>query len=70
MIIQNPKRTVAKTPSDTLKQFKKMYVDMYDVQLTKDEVVEYGNRLVMLVRTVYGKDLPKRFDNKEKKSNT
>ncbi len=56
--------------TEALEQFKKMYMDMYKIQLTDQEAFEYGTRLALLVKTVYGKDLPKRFDKKGRKSDT
>ena len=56
--------------TEALEQFKKMYMDMYKIQLSNQEAIEYGTGLILLVKTVYGKDLPKRFDKKVKKSDT
>ncbi len=56
--------------TEALEQFKKMYMDMYKIQLTNQEAVEYGTRLILLVKAVYGKDLPKQFDKTPKKDNT
>ena len=54
-----------------LNQFKKMYLDMYKVQLVNEEAAEYANRLIQLVKAVYGNDLPTpHVDNKAKKENT
>jgi len=55
--------------TEALEQFKKMYMDMYKIQLTNQEAIEYGTRLILLVKAVYGKDLPKRFDKEDKKEN-
>jgi hypothetical protein len=52
--------------TEALEQFKKMYMDMYKIQLTNQQAVEYGTRLILLVKAVYGKDLPKRLDKKIK----
>lgn len=52
--------------TEALEQFKKMYMDMYKIQLTNQEAVEHGTRLILLVKAVYGKGLPKRLDKKAK----
>lgn len=52
--------------TEALEQFKKMYKERYQIQLSDQEAVEYGTRLILLVKAVYGKDLPKRLDKKIK----
>jgi len=52
-----------------LEQFKKMYKERYKIQLSSEEAIEYGNRLIVLVKTVYGKSLPKLDKQKEKVNN-
>lgn len=45
--------------TETLEQFKKMYKERYKIQLTNEEAIEFGVRLIRLVRAVYGNGLPK-----------
>lgn len=42
-----------------LSEFKELYLKVYDIQLTDQQTVEYGTRLVQLIRTIYGSNLPK-----------
>ena len=53
-----------------ISEFKKLYEENYGVSLTNQEALEYGMRLINLVKAVYGNDLPKlndvdRHKNKE-----
>jgi len=43
---------------EAIKKFQQLYFDEYGIQLTKQEAVAYGTRLVLLVKAVYGNDLP------------
>lgn len=42
-----------------IEEFKKLYLQEYGIKLTKQEAVEYGMRLIQLIKAVYGSDLPK-----------
>lgn len=42
-----------------LEEFKELYLKEYGIQLTDEQALDYGTRLVRLVKAVYGKDLPK-----------
>ncbi len=53
---------------EAVKQFKNLYFKNYGITLTNQQAVEFGTRLIVLVKTVYGKNLPKRFDKKPKES--
>lgn len=50
---------------EAIKEFKELYLREYEIKLTDEQAVEYGTRLVRLVRAVYGKDLPKAALDKE-----
>jgi len=43
-----------------IEEFQRLYFQEYGIQLTKEEAVAYGMRLVLLVKAVYGSDLPDR----------
>lgn len=43
-----------------IEEFQRLYFQAYGIRLTQQEAVEYGTRLVVLVKAVYGKDLPER----------
>lgn len=45
--------------TEALEQFKKMYMDMYKIQLTNQQAIEYGIQLIGFVKAVYGANLPK-----------
>lgn len=40
-----------------LKDFKELYLKEYRISLTDNEALEYGNKLIGLVKAVYGNDL-------------
>lgn len=42
-----------------ISEFKKLYKENYGVSLTNQEAIEYGMRLINLVKAVYGSNLPK-----------
>lgn len=44
---------------EAIEEFKKLYLQEYGIKLTKQEAVEYGNRLIQLIKAVYGNNLPK-----------
>lgn len=50
-------------------EFKELYLKEYGVQLTDQQAMEYGIRLVQLVKAVCGKDLsePRDVDNDKSK---
>lgn len=47
-----------------LEEFKHLYAQQYRVKLTDQQALEYGTRLITLVKAVYGKNLPKVSQNK------
>ena len=51
-------------------EFKKLYLKEYGKKLTNEEAIDYGMRLIRLVRAVCGDNLPATgFDNDDKKLN-
>lgn len=52
-----------------LKQFKKMYKDKYGIQLSDDEALEFGVRLIKLVEVVYKNRIPIIDKHKNKENN-
>lgn len=47
---------------EALQEFKDLYLREYGVQLTDEQALDYGTRLVGLVKAVYGKNVPKTSD--------
>lgn len=43
-------------------EFKELYFQEYKVKLTDEQALDYGTRLIGLVKAVYGKNLPKLSD--------
>lgn len=44
---------------EAIKEFKELYFQEYKVKLSDEQALDYGTRLVGLVKAVYGKHLPK-----------
>ena len=44
---------------EAVEEFKELYLKEYGVQLTNQQAVEFGARLIQFVKAVYGDDLPK-----------
>lgn len=42
-----------------LQEFKKLYFQKYNIELSDREVFEYASRLIAFVKTVYGNNMPK-----------
>lgn len=54
---------------EAIKEFKELYFQEYGVVLTDEQALDYGIRLVRLVKAVYGDSLPKaNLTNMEPKS--
>ena len=61
-------RKVMKIDEEAIKQFKELYLQEYGIELTDQEVIELGIRLIMFVKAVYGKNIPKpRIDKVKQK---
>ncbi len=41
-----------------ISEFKQLYFQEYGIQLSETEAADYGNRLVNMVKAVYGNQLP------------
>ncbi|OGG09507.1 hypothetical protein A2154_02315 [Candidatus Gottesmanbacteria bacterium RBG_16_43_7] len=55
---------------DAIEEFKQIYQREYGKRLSEAEAVEFGTRLIGLVKVVYGENLPKvLFDKQHKKAN-
>ena len=55
---------------DAIEEFKQIYQREYGKRLSEAEAVEFGTRLIGLVKVVYGANLPKvLFDKQHKKAN-
>ncbi|TSC90022.1 MAG: hypothetical protein G01um10145_453 [Microgenomates group bacterium Gr01-1014_5] len=53
---------------EAIVEFKELYFQEYKVKLTDEQALDYGTRLVGLVKAVYGKNLPKvNFIDKDNK---
>ncbi|MBI3385070.1 hypothetical protein HY030_02680 [Candidatus Gottesmanbacteria bacterium] len=56
--------------TEAIEEFKRLYFNQYGINLTNEQAVEYGTRLIRMVKAVYGDNLPNtRFDNKMKVNN-
>lgn len=53
---------------EAITEFKELYFQEYKVKLTDEQALDYGTRLVGLVKAVYGKNLPKPKDIDNDKS--
>lgn len=54
---------------EAIKEFKALYLREYGVKLTDKQAIDYGIRLIRLVKAVYGNDLPQPGFDKEIKKN-
>lgn len=43
---------------EALSDFKKIYLTEYNIPLTNKQALDFGNRLISLVKAVYGNQLP------------
>lgn len=52
---------------EAITEFKELYLQEYGIKLSDEQALDYGIRLVGLVKAVYGKNLPKpnNIDNNE-----
>ena len=55
--------------TEALEQFKKMYKERYEIQLSDEEAIEFGSRLIKLVKAVYGNRIPVIDKCKDKENN-
>lgn len=55
--------------TEALEQFKKMYEEKYEIQLSNEEALEFGIRLIKLVKVVYGNRIPIIDKHKNKENN-
>ncbi len=46
-------------------EFKELFFKECGVKLTEQQAIEYGTRLVRMVKAVYGDNLPPKLKNKE-----
>ena len=46
-------------------EFKELFFKECGVKLTEEQAIEYGTRLVRMVKAVYGDNLPPKLKNKE-----
>lgn len=60
-------RRAMQLSTKALEQFKKMYEEKYEIQLSDEEALEFGIRLIKLVKAVYGNRIPiiDKYKNKE-----
>ncbi len=45
-------------------EFKNLYFKEYGMQLSHDEAIDLGAKLIRLVKAVYGSDVPKKWVSK------
>ncbi len=51
-------------------EFKRLYAQEYQVELSHEQAEEYGTRLIILMKAVYGDNLPEApIDNNGRKEN-
>lgn len=43
---------------EALKEFEELYLKEYGKKLTNEQAIDYGTRLIRLVKAVYGNNLP------------
>lgn len=43
-----------------IEEFQNMYFKEYGIRLNRQEAIEYGMRLILMVKAVYGRNLPER----------
>lgn len=55
--------------TEALEQFKKMYEEKYEIQLSDEEALEFGIRLIKLAKSVYGNRIPIIDKHKNKENN-
>lgn len=46
-------------------EFKNLYFQEYGIQLTNEQAIDMGTKLIRLVKVVYGSNLPKKWVTKE-----
>ena len=46
---------------EAVKEFQDLYKKEFGIRLNKDRAIEYGTKLIDLVKTVYGSNLPKKW---------
>lgn len=47
---------------EAIEEFQKLYLREYGIQLTNQQAIDYGCRLIGFVKAAYGNDLPKTID--------
>lgn len=47
---------------EAIEEFKKLYLQECGEEITNQQAVDYGMRLIRLVKAVYGNGLPKKKD--------
>lgn len=52
---------------EAVEEFKLLYLKEYGIQLTNNQAIEYGTKLVDLTKIVYGDRIPKPLDGKKEK---
>ncbi len=46
---------------EAVKEFKLLYLQEYGIRLSTKQATRLGTQLIKLVKTVYGKDIPKKW---------
>lgn len=46
---------------DAIEEFKNLYLKEYGIKLSNQKAIEYGTKLIDLVKLVYGSNLPKKW---------
>ena len=59
-----------KLNEEAIMEFKRLYAQEYQVELSHEQAEEYGTRIIILMKAVYGDDLPPApIDNNRRKEN-
>lgn len=54
---------------ESVADFKKRYLLVFGKEISDQEALDLGMRLIRLVKTVYGDNVPKKWEPKREKSN-
>jgi len=46
---------------EAIKEFKSLYFKEFGITLTDNQALDFGTKLIRLVKVVYGPDVPKRW---------
>lgn len=59
MILKKVRTNHMTLDQEAIDEFKKIYLHEYGIELTDAEAIDYGLRLINLIKVVYGEFVPK-----------